>query len=429
MQNERALPGERRSERDGCEGKLSTTKDSSIMGRCRWKLVPVSVAALSVLLAACAAGAEQDLLADASEETPTADEATLGAEESPSDGPDQSEGQDPAGDIYAELAQMPYSERVDYLYEQAQEEGEVVLYSTTSTDTLRDWQDDFMEQYPGVEMQTLRAGASDMYTRLSMELNAGYHTVDVVQSAAELKFMNDDGFLAELHGAMIPENYPDKGIGDWWVSLGVSPFAISYNTDLLSAEEAPQSYEELTEEKWRGKVGLDAGPSQWVTALVAEWGEEETADYLRRLVDNDPVIRNGHTNLTTLLAAGEFPVAAELYLHTVERYIVDDDAPLDWNLADPIPNAGGAVSITRNAPNPHAAALLMHYMMSERGQQVRVESGRLTLHPDVEPRFPRTAEVASDDRLVSVSPEFGHEALKTAEKLIADIIAPAAVSD
>lgn len=331
-----------------------------------------------------------------------------------------------ASDVYAALAELEYDERISCIESRAAEEGKVVLYSSRDSDMLDAWQADFADAYPEVEFEYLSAQPEVLYERLLQEARGDVATADVVQMGEELKLLGDEGYLATLHGATVPEGFPDHGHGEWFMAFGPSPLVLTWNTDLVSEEEAPQEWEDLLDPKWDGKVAIETGATHLVKTFAGVWGEEEARDYLDKLVNgNNAIIRKGHTNITTMLAAGEFPIAAELYAHKVEKFIHEKGAPLDWVAPDPTPTGSGGFGISAGSPNPFAAALLAHYMTGPRAGAIWAEDGRLHLHPDVEPKYPRTAELIGEPKLFAATPDKGHEELEIAQELIDEIIVPA----
>ncbi|MFA9446113.1 ABC transporter substrate-binding protein [Egicoccus sp. AB-alg6-2] len=383
---------------------------------------------MALVLAACGGGDSGTSEPVAATEDDTSEPESPGDEDGDADATDACDAitATQASEIYAELAQIEYEERLACIERRAEEEGQVIIYSSRDADMLEAWQADWSELYPNITMEYLSAQPEVLYERLIQEGRGDVATADVVQMGEELKLLGDDGHLATLHGATVPADFPDHAHGDWFMSFGPSPLLLTWNTDLVSADEAPQTWEDLLDPKWKGKVAIDTGATHFVKTLVGRWGEDEARDYLDKLVnDNDAIIRRGHTNITNMLMAGEFPVAAELYGHRTERMIHERGAPLDWIAPDPTPTGSGGFGIAATAPRPYAAALLAHYMTGPRGGQIWAEDGRLHMHPDVEPMFPRVAELIGDERLFAANPDQGHEELEIAQRLINEIIVPA----
>ena len=51
------------------------------------------------------------------------------------------------------------------------------------------------------------------------------------------------------------------------------------------------------------------------------------------------------------------------------------------------------LTLARNAPHPHAAALFYDFLISEEGQRLIAKEGRVVAHPKVEPIYPRMKEL------------------------------------
>ena len=56
----------------------------------------------------------------------------------------------------------------------------------------------------------------------------------------------------------------------------------------------------------------------WFFGMAAAWGKEKTNDFMRKLNQNRPALRDGNVLIANLLAAGEFPIAIT-YAYLVER--------------------------------------------------------------------------------------------------------------
>jgi iron(III) transport system substrate-binding protein len=92
-----------------------------------------------------------------------------------------------------------------------------------------------------------------------------------------------------------------------------TPFAarvrvLVYNTDLVKAEDAPQSILDLADPKWKGKVAM-AYPMFGTTAthaaaLFALWGDDKAKAYFESLKANDVRIYEGNSTACEQVALG-----------------------------------------------------------------------------------------------------------------------------
>ena len=62
-----------------------------------------------------------------------------------------------------------------------------------------------------------------------------------------------------------------------WYTADYTLVVIAYNTNLVKPAEAPKSYQDLLNPKWKNDISIDNEPEQAVFAWLMEWGEEKTA--------------------------------------------------------------------------------------------------------------------------------------------------------
>lgn len=178
-----------------------------------------------------------------------------------------------------------------------------------------------------------------------------------------------------------------------------------YNTRLVAARDAPRTYMDLLDPKWKGKLGMDADEGEWFTALISIWGKEKTVNYFRALVRQEPSLRRGHTLLAQLTAAGEFPVAVNLFgYRPLEMQL--QGAPIEIVNADPVIARSWGMFLARRAPHPNAGRLFIDYVLSVEGQNVIASFGRTVLRPGIKQKHPRLVEGL---KLYPVKPELGKD--------------------
>src|SRR5262249_26144657 len=154
---------------------------------------------------------------------------------------------------------------------------------------------------------------------------------------------------------------------------------LGWNTNLVSAAEAPRRYEDLLDPKWRGKLGMEAEDQIWLATLMEHWGEARGQEFFKRITEQQLLIRKGHTLLANLVVAGEVPLTPTLYNHRPE-VLKRRGAPIDWRPLEPVVAVAHVISLPRAAPHAHAAMLFIDYLLSTEGQQVLAGLGRIPAH-------------------------------------------------
>ncbi|MFC1815208.1 ABC transporter substrate-binding protein, partial [Thermodesulfobacteriota bacterium] len=176
------------------------------------------------------------------------------------------------------------------------------------------------------------------------------------------------GLLADLSDIIKDTGYPIKFCSKDLDALSVEHTILgtAYNTNLVSPQDVPQSWEDLLDPKWKGRINVEPRMQYWIYA-TAYWGEAKIVDYLRKLSKQNPIFVRGDTQSATLLAAGEFPITVSAFFHRA-LIMKDKGAPVDWiPLGMPVIDKSSIYSIMRHAPHPNVAKLFLRWWMSPDG--------------------------------------------------------------
>jgi iron(III) transport system substrate-binding protein len=180
---------------------------------------------------------------------------------------------------------------------------------------------------------------------------------------------------------------------------------MAYNTKLVPAAQAPKKYEDFLDPKWKGNFAIDMDSDKTIMAWLKTWGPEKTKKLLQALSKNEIVVRKGHTLIAELLCAGEFKAAVELYAYRLADVKHKKGCPVEIVYPDPTPATASPVAVTRDAPHPYGAALLMDYLLSQAGQKIFSDFGRLSPRRDVRPRYSELDMEANRVRILLLKPE------------------------
>ncbi len=287
---------------------------------------------------------------------------------------------------HRELYLLDDDDRQARLLAGAREEGVVVIYTSLNTQDSGPLTQAFEERF-GVETQLWRSSSDGVVQRAVAEASAGRLTYDVVETnGPEMEACFREGLLERFHSPhfrdLAPAAFPTHR---YYVADRFNFFTIAYNTDLVSPDEAPNSYEDLLHPRFEGRLGLEAGDVDWFGAMVKHMGEEPGLEFFTRLAGMRPQIRSGHTLMGQAVASGEIPIAANIYNHNAAR-LAAQGAPIHWRALDPTFGRPNSIGLTRRAPHPHAALLFADFLLSPAGQTIlkdrsRVPSSRAVTSP------------------------------------------------
>ena len=232
----------------------------------------------------------------------------------------------------ADLANYRGADREEMLKAGAKKEGKLVWY--TSLTAHRDIANVFEAKYPGIKVETYRAGPTDLSRRLLTEAEARRSIADLIETTpSTLMLMRDNKLLMPYfspHLAAFPDE--SKETADktkvYWTTDRESMVSLGYNTNMMRAAVVPKSFAELVKPENRGKIAVsgDTTGVRMVGAMIHAKGEE----YVKQLKTLDVkmhMISGGAMH--ELLAAGEMPMSISIFRnHVLAAH--PKGAPTEW---------------------------------------------------------------------------------------------------
>jgi iron(III) transport system substrate-binding protein len=285
----------------------------------------------------------------------------------------------------AEIGQWTGETRMSRLMEAARNEGKLTFFTSIPVATTTQITDAFTAKY-GVRVNMWRSESTQLLQRAVNEARAGQPSVDVVEAAAaEVEAMQLEGLLQEVNlpvfanlmeGAQVP--------GRAWVASRLTIFVTAYNTDLISAEDAPKTFQDLLDPKWQGQISVEADNANWLMEVVGMEGRDNIEALFRAIAaTNGLSVRRGHTLLVNMVASGEVPIGINAYSDHVEQ-ARERGAPVDLIYMPPSIAMPLSLAVFKDAPHPHAAVLFMDFLLNE-GQQMVVNQLMIPTNVDYQP--------------------------------------------
>lgn len=298
-----------------------------------------------------------------------------------------------AGQILAKLNGLSSEKRNKTLMDGAKEEGEVTIYSSMRQDQLTAFLKTFNRRFPFLKVKGLRVATSRHVTRVQTEFYAQRHAVDVMNTTSPGAYsIKQFGALDAYRSPEMksfPERYRDKE--GYFNPIYVIPVVFTYNPSIVKREDAPRSYADLLDPKWKEKILLDTEDHEWFIVLLNHFGREKGLRYMKDLARQGLSMRRGRTLQTQMVMAGEYPAAIALHAHTVLEF-KGKGAPIDWKILDPYFAKSNHIMIAKHAPHPHAAALFIDWALSEEGQSMIASFGRVVARKGIKQHFPELGQ-------------------------------------
>jgi len=283
----------------------------------------------------------------------------------------------------------PQEEDWDAVYEKAKQEGEVVIYASTSR--IFDGAESFERAYPGITVEAYNLSGVEIVEKLEREWAAGIRNVDIIMTsdvARGLEQMIDEGMIVNyVPPELVPvisERFREPILCHRFGSTVWAYSSIAY-------DEAPVSnIWELTLPEWKNKVvvrdPMRSGGTMmtfvdWVgnADKLAEAYEEffgkpielttPNAGYelIKRLLDNGLQLAPGSREVNTAVSQHDIPnppigqVTSSKYRDVIEGR---ENFEIIWEME---PTSGYAyltrMPIVGFAPHPNAAKLLILHLV------------------------------------------------------------------
>jgi iron(III) transport system substrate-binding protein len=277
----------------------------------------------------------------------------------------------------------------------AAKEGKVVWYSSVDVKVAEAIAQAFKAAYPKIDVDVERSGSERVFQRINQEHQSGIRNVDVVNSsdASHFLYWKQQKWLA-AHTPPDVKRYapqfkdPDGYYADWRATLSV----MGYNTNLVAEKDAPKSYADLLDPRWKGKL-VKSHPGYSGTSLTGTYAIVKVLgwDYLAKLAKQDVQQLQSTTATPKSIASGERAVMVDgnEYNMFIE---IDRKSPVKIIYpTEGTPFVTSPTAIFADAPHPNAARVFQNFLYTVKAQQLVVDmGGARSLHPDVKEPANRT---------------------------------------
>ena len=319
----------------------------------------------------------------------------------------------------ADIANLTGPDRQQILEEGAKQEKEVMFYTSLIVDqVVRPLADGFEKKYPFIKVVYLRNNSTQILQRILAEGKARAVQADVVAASVGAS-LKKTGYIQAFNSpelAAYPKEYLDPDN-----LLAPTRFAyqgIGYNTKMVKAEEAPQTYEDLLDPKWRGKMiwstSTDTGAPFFISHVRKFMGEDQALDYLKKLSAQKIAVSGSSIRaILDQVIAGEHAIGISMALHHI-AISKEKGAPVGGSMPAPVLARGGEIVLLKGSPHPHAAMLFMDYVLSKEGQATFAQAQYYPARPDVpaiesmQPYTPRllgkSESIIADEELDELRP-------------------------
>jgi iron(III) transport system substrate-binding protein len=165
-----------------------------------------------------------------------------------------------------------------------------------------------------------------------------------------------------------------------WTGTSGRQRVLVYNQDEVAESELPDSVHELTEPRFRGRVGLaptNGSFLDFVTAMRDIEGEEAAAAWLRGMADNDVRIYANNNAIVEAVGRGEIDLGLVNHYYNY-RFLEEDPGLPSRNHQFAAGDIGGLVipssaSVLASSDQPEEAERFIAFLLTEEAQRYFAE--------------------------------------------------------
>ena len=255
--------------------------------------------------------------------------------------------------------------------------NELFIYSTMDEPLIQKLSKAYLEE-TGNKLQFVRLSTGEAAARIDAEKKnpqASLWLGGIALNHQQLKERGLSEAYQPLVWSEIPNEYKDPQ--SFWTGLYIGILAFASNKEQLKKleSEAPRSWAELTNKKFKNQIQLahpgTSGTSYNVmAALIAKDGEKSAFDFFQKLHANVSQYTRSGSAPAKNAAIGETAVAVG-YAHDIARLIHEDKAPLE--LSFPKEGTGyeiASISLIKGGKQQELAKDFYNWMYSKTASQI-----------------------------------------------------------
>ena len=279
--------------------------------------------------------------------------------------------------------------------------GRITFYSPETPDMTKELGQKFEELHGGtVDVQY--AGTNVLVNRMMAEKDnpqgdVWYGGGGILPFEAAV----DKGII----GAYVPDMAQDWDVVENGIKVkhqdgkyvGVEVFVLgfTYNTELVSEDEAPKTWDDLLDPKWKGKIQFSNPAASGTATLMVlsqmmQRGEDEGWEFFQKLADQANSIPDSGSGPTKAVAMGEAHIGIGFDFMAYEAKAKGET--VDFIVPDKTPILVNPVSIVEGGPNPEGGKKLIDFLLAKEGQQILADWYHIPINPDVESKTPLTLD-------------------------------------
>jgi iron(III) transport system substrate-binding protein len=259
----------------------------------------------------------------------------------------------------------------------AQKEGELDYTTSTDPDEIGKEVKAFEARYPGINVK-VAAGQEpqDNVAQIIAKVQA-HHDLGIDGLTLDIANI---GPIAQQH-LIAPVDWKALGApSDWLLNFNGSEvlrtqrivLGLGYNSDKISADQLPDTWDQLLDPKWSGKFVVDPR-GKYLAPLGITWGYDKAVAWYKKLLQNNPQLVEGASDSVAKVASGEALFSTSSHDSEITE-AQHDGAHVAIKYLDVAPTHDNYGIVLAGAKHPNAAACFLGWFDSPEGQAMQLKT-------------------------------------------------------
>lgn len=255
----------------------------------------------------------------------------------------------------------------------SEQEGALVVYSTDPEDGTAKMLAEFHKMFPKIKTNYLRLQAGALYAKITSERRARSYQVDAMQLSDlgfVLDFQKRNGYMHYVSPEMAAYKTEYKSTPEgYWTWGAIIMAGIAYNPKVVPPDQAPKSWEDVLDPKWKNSVSVKVSNSGLEHETWYELRRVLGDDYWKKFAELKPRAFDSYVQQYDRCVNGQDKI-----IHTAQYsgylQFKAKGAPIAFVYpAAGLPAGPETWGLVDHAPHPAAAQLFMDWLLGVPGQK------------------------------------------------------------
>ncbi len=246
------------------------------------------------------------------------------------------------------------------------------------------------EEKTGIKVKVINASADELIQKMKMEGKQSPADVLITVDAGRLSRAKDDGLLQSIESELLVSSIPShlRDVDNQWFGLTKRARIIAYAKDRVKIEDL-STYEDLVNEKWKGKILVRSSSNIYnqslMASMIANNGEEAAKGWAKGIVANmarSPKGSDRDQIKAVVAGEGDLAIVNSYYVGKMLNSPDDEEVKIAKQVGIFFPNQEdngthiniSGAGVAKYAPNKENAILFIEYLIGKEAQQIFTEA-------------------------------------------------------